>query len=76
MQVQGTEPHLFAVPGMAGHTMTLVGDTKVWIVGGFSTDNYYSDITYQYDASNNKWTALHPRGAKPTGRWRCGVVLH
>ena len=53
---------------MAGHTMTLVDTTKVWIVGGFSTANYYSEVTYEYDTSNNKWQHLELNGSTPTGQ--------
>ena len=68
LQVESTDPEDLAIPGMAGHTMTLVDETKVLIVGGFSTEMYYSDVTYEYDASVNNWTVLRPSGAKPTGR--------
>ena len=57
-----------SVPPMAGHTMTLVDATKVFILGGFSPTNYYSDKVYKYDASNNQWQEIAMTGAQPTGK--------
>ena len=52
---------------MAGHTMTLVEDTKVWLIGGFSSADYFSDLVYEYDASNLEWSQVVLSGAPPTG---------
>lgn len=56
------------IPAMVGHTMTLVEDTKVWIIGGFSSMDYFSEHVYEYDTSNNQWTRLRLSGATPTGK--------
>ena len=61
---------------MAGHTMTLIDRTKIYIVGGFSASNYFTEHTYEYDTSNNKWRKLELSGSKPTGRGiSSGLVL-
>ena len=62
------------VPPMAGHSMSLVDNTKVWIVGGFSATNYYSEVTYEFDARNNEWRHLVLNGSKPTGECRVFLV--
>ena len=60
------------VIGVAGHTMTLVEETKLIIIGGFSTTKYFSDTVYEFDANTyvagwqtHKWDNI--TGAKPTG---------
>ena len=55
------------VEPMAGHTMTMVDDTVVTVIGGISLVKYYSKNVYKYDASNNQWTMLEISGSGPTG---------
>ena len=52
--------------------MTLVDETKLVIIGGFSTTKYFSDTVYEFDANSyltawqtHKWDNV--TGAKPTG---------
>lgn len=40
------------VQPIAGHSLTRVEDTKLIVIGGISTENYYSDKIYEYDASS------------------------
>ena len=63
--------------GMAGHSMTLVDETKLVIIGGFSTTKYFSDTVYEFDANSyltawqtHKWDNV--TGAKPTGMLGAG----
>ncbi|XP_074654134.1 multiple epidermal growth factor-like domains protein 8 [Tubulanus polymorphus] len=60
----------------AGHTMTLISDTKMIIIGGFSTENYYNDKIQVYDASTNSWRVLETTGAQPTGVYGHTAVYH
>ena len=53
--------------------MTLVEETKLVIIGGFSTLKYFSDTVYEFDANSyltawqtHKWENI--TGAKPTGK--------
>ena len=65
------------LPPVAGHTMTLVGDTQLYIIGGMSVRNYYSEEVYVFDTATNKFkvvqnndknvVAENSMGAKPTG---------
>ena len=66
LQIEDTDWE-YQIPGMAGHTMTRVDDIRIWLVGGFSTENYFTDAVYQYDTSSNEWTELQLTGAQPTG---------
>ncbi len=56
------------LPGLAGHTLTLVDDTKLWLVGGFSSPEYFNEMVYEYDAGDNSWTELEITGSTPTGQ--------
>src|SRR6218665_799680 len=61
---------------MAGHTMTLVDDIKVWVVGGFSSSSYFSESVFIYDAGSNRWTELTDLpGARPTGESSYGSMV-
>lgn len=62
---------------MAGHTMTLVDDIKVWVVGGFSSSSYFSESVFVYDAGSNWWTELtNIVGSRPTGWYRVLIDRH
>jgi len=52
---------------MAGHTMTIIKTTKLWIVGGFSSTYYYNEVDYEFDANTLEWSELGINGVKPTG---------
>ena len=57
---------------VAGHTMTLAADDKLVIIGGFSTNEYFSDIVYVCDTNSyptawERHTSDIITGAKPTG---------
>ena len=52
---------------MSGHTLTLVDDTKLCLIGGFSSSDYFSELVYEYDASDNSWTQMEVTGSTPTG---------
>ena len=55
------------VPPLAGHTMTVVMATKVWLIGGFSSSQYFNPVDYEFDASTLAWSQLGYDGVKPTG---------
>ena len=57
----------YPIPAMAGHTLTLVDDTKLWLIGGFSSPDYFSELVYEYDASDNSWEEMDVSGSTPTG---------
>ena len=52
---------------MSGHTLTLVDDTKLCLIGGFSSADYFNELVYEYDASDNSWAELRATGSTPTG---------
>lgn len=68
-QLQGTgkDPFRFRLPPLAGHTMTTIGETQVLLIGGFSTEYFFNNNTYVFDASSNQWSILSTKGPKPTG---------
>ena len=62
--------------------MTLVEETKLIIIGGFSTTKYFSDTVYEFDANSyltpspwqvHKWDNV--TGAKPTGEFISSNLL-
>ena len=52
---------------MSGHTLTLVDDTELCLIGGFSSSDYFSELVYKYDASDNSWSQMEVTGSTPTG---------
>ena len=58
------------IPAMAGHTMSLVDDVYIWLVGGFSTENYFTEHIFKYDTTTNEWSQPEATGSPPTGRLR------
>ncbi len=55
------------VPAVASHTLTLVDDTKLWLIGGFSSPEYFNEAVFEYDASDNTWRLITVTGSEPTG---------
>jgi hypothetical protein len=62
------------VPLVAGHTMTPVAEAKVVIIGGFSSETYYSQEVYLLDASTAELSVIETTGAQPIGRNNFGLV--
>jgi len=57
-------------PAMAGHTMTLDGDQRIWIIGGFSPFSYFTESVYVLDLNDAGavWTEVEgQQGTKPVG---------
>ncbi|XP_023931409.1 multiple epidermal growth factor-like domains protein 8 isoform X3 [Lingula anatina] len=73
-------PATLYFPPLAGHTMTLVTDTRVVIIGGFSTENYFSNTTYELEVSTNSVQTLlnetTGKGNSPTGIYSHSAVYH
>ena len=40
------------LPRLAGHTLVQIDDTKLVVMGGFSTQWYFSDKVLEYDAGS------------------------
>jgi hypothetical protein len=60
------------MPGLVGHTLTYVGNHKLVLVGGFSSQIYFSNTVYEYNAESNliNWQDYPPDkmyGAYPIG---------
>ncbi|KAL5012356.1 hypothetical protein ScPMuIL_010907 [Solemya velum] len=71
------------VQPIAGHSLTRVEDTKLIVIGGISTENYYSDKIYEYDASSGyilAWREYVRKkdvfGAVPVGLYGHSAVYH
>lgn len=62
------------VQPLAGHTMTRGEGSKLIIIGGFSTSDYFNDIVYIYDANSYliSWDTKsfeNRTRAKPAGKY-------
>ena len=60
------------VSAVAGHSMTLTSEDKLVIIGGFSTNDYFSDSVYVCDTNSyptywERHNADNITQAKPTG---------
>ncbi|XP_067662212.1 multiple epidermal growth factor-like domains protein 8 [Haliotis asinina] len=42
------------VPPLAGHSLTDVGDAMLIVIGGFSTEDYFSDMVFKYKVDEKK----------------------
>ena len=53
----------------AGHTMTMIDNTRLIILGGISSTDYFSSAIWEYDTSSNVWKEKRKNGAGavPTG---------
>ena len=60
-------PSSKSLPAMAGHTMTLVGTTTLYVIGGMSVRNYYSEDTYVVDIATNQWEVMRSIGGGGAG---------
>ena len=64
------------LPAVAGHTLTYVQDTKLIVIGGFSTEKYFLDNVLIYDSAETSWE-IYPRknltGVIPLGE--CSVIF-
>lgn len=66
---------------IAGHTMTRGEGSKLIIIGGITTSDYFIDIVYIYDANSYliPWETQrfeNRTGAKPAGEYhRCKIFL-
>ena len=61
------------MPALVGHTLTYVGDNKLVLIGGFSSQIYFSNKVYEYDADSVllNWQEFSPEkmnGAYPIGK--------
>ena len=56
---------------MAGHTMTLTAEKKIWVIGGFSPFSYFTESVYVLDLNDGGvvWTeVVGQHGTKPVGK--------
>lgn len=61
------------MPALVGHSLTYVGDNKLVLIGGFSSQIYFSNKVYEYDADSVllNWQEFSPQkmnGAYPIGK--------
>lgn len=59
------------MPAVAGHTLTYVLDTKLVVIGGFSTENYFLDKVLIYNSAQAQWDIHHRKnlsGVIPLGK--------
>ena len=68
-QITDPDPD-WPIPAMAGHTMSRINDFQIWLIGGFSTQTYFTETVYQYDTSSNVWSELSLSGSQPTGTYK------
>ena len=66
------------MPALVGHSLTYVGDNKLVLIGGFSSQIYFSNKVYEYDAESVllNWQEFSPQkmnGAYPIGKDACLV---
>ena len=61
------------ITAMAGHTMTLIDDTRLLFIGGFSLENYFSETVFEYDTKNNRSETWSTKGTVPTGKNITGI---
>ncbi|KAK3088685.1 hypothetical protein FSP39_022382 [Pinctada imbricata] len=64
---------------LAGHTMNLVDDTTLILIGGFSSESYFNDKVYMYDTKDglNGWQEPpEVKGAVPIGLYGHTTVYH
>ena len=63
--------------GMAGHTMTLLGERrKLLVVGGISAEGDFSDSVLEYDLERDWWTAVAASGVGGFSVYGHSAVLH
>ena len=66
--------------GMAGHTMTLLGErSKLLVVGGISAEGDFSDSVLEYDLERDWWAAAAATAASGVGGFSVyghSAVLH
>jgi hypothetical protein len=68
LQSEGHQP-----PAMAGHSMTLTENDRIWVIGGFSPVNYFIESIYVLDLGDGSvvWTeVVNHAGTKPVGKYR------
>ncbi|XP_055897034.1 multiple epidermal growth factor-like domains protein 8 [Biomphalaria glabrata] len=69
------------LPALACHSLTSVGLTNLILIGGFSSENYFSDKVYEYNASTGGKMAWQEhnngtmRGLVPTGVYGHSAVF-
>uniref|UniRef100_A0A0L8GCI5 EGF-like domain-containing protein n=1 Tax=Octopus bimaculoides TaxID=37653 RepID=A0A0L8GCI5_OCTBM len=67
------------LPAVAGHTLTYVLDTKLVVIGGFSTENYFLDKVLIYNSAQAQWDIYHRKnlsGVIPLGIYGHSAVYH
>nr|KAG5710511.1 hypothetical protein BaRGS_013157 [Batillaria attramentaria] len=64
------------VPALVGHTLTYVGDGKLVLIGGFSSQIYFSNRVFEYDTNGGliSWREYPPD--KMTGAIPIGLYGH
>ncbi|XP_070550058.1 multiple epidermal growth factor-like domains protein 8 [Ptychodera flava] len=65
-----------SLPAMAGHTMTLVSDRYLVIIGGYSPEDGLSDQVIEYDIDEARWSFPQISGTPPTGIFGHTSVWH
>ncbi|XP_006821585.2 multiple epidermal growth factor-like domains protein 8 [Saccoglossus kowalevskii] len=64
----------FILPALAGHSMTLIRDRYIVILGGYSPEDGLSDVVVQYDTEQTQWLVLDVKGTPPTGLYGHSTV--
>ncbi|XP_041369444.1 multiple epidermal growth factor-like domains protein 8 [Gigantopelta aegis] len=69
------------LPKLAGHTLVQIDDTKLVVIGGFSTQSYFSDKVLEYDAGSGmiawqEYDRLLLSGSIPLGMYGHTAVFH
>jgi hypothetical protein len=54
------DPGSRELPALAGHSLTLVGDTQLYVIGGMSLRHYYSEDELLLDVAANQWHVIQP----------------
>ncbi|XP_076454870.1 multiple epidermal growth factor-like domains protein 8 [Babylonia areolata] len=69
------------MPPLVGHTLTYVGDSRLILIGGFSSQVYFSNKVYEYNANSAllNWQEFPPEkmgGAYPIGLYGHSAVYN
>ena len=59
--------NMLELPGMAGHTLTMTSSGDMYVIGGFSQQNYFSDRAYVYNTASAQWREAAVSGYRPIG---------
>ena len=56
-----------SLPQLAGHSLTVVNDSRLLLIGGISLIDYYNERVFEYNTIMATWQLVQTQGSGPIG---------